>query len=74
MTKNEAQKSKPKKEAPLKVETMFPREEIMQQPSAFNVSPYVLIGAMVEMNNEEYSRSQVLEFIEKFKGKKVEQK
>lgn len=74
MTKNKTQKAEPKKVEPLKVETMFPREEIMRQPSAFDVSPYVLIGAMAEKNDEEYSRSQVLELIEEFKGRKVKQK
>lgn len=68
----EVAKTKPK--APSKVETMFPREEIMRQPSAFGVTNYVLIGAMAEMNKEEYSRSQVLAAIEKFKKKKVKQK
>lgn len=73
MTKiKEIKKAKPK--ATSKVETLFPREEIMRQPSAFGVSNYVLIGAMTEMNEEEYSRSQVLQAIEKFKEKKVKQK
>lgn len=75
MTKKvETKKVEPKETTPLKGETLFPREEIMKQPSAFDVSPYVLIGAMAEMNGEEYSRSQVLEAIKKFKRKKVKQK
>lgn len=73
MTKNEEIEAKPKKKAALKVETMFPREEIMKQPLAFDVSHYVLVGAMAEMNDEEYSRSQVLDAIKKFKERKVKQ-
>lgn len=63
-----------KKSTPLKEESMFPREEIMQQPSAFGVSQYVLIGAMAEMKDKKYSRSQVLIAINEFKERKVEQK
>lgn len=72
--KNEEVETKPKKKAALKVESMFPREEIMKQPSAFGVSHFVLIGAMAEMNDKEYSRSQVIEAVKKFEGRKVEQK
>lgn len=74
MTEKKEAKATPKEKAPLKVETMFPREEIMRQPSAFGVSHYVLIGAMAEMNDKEYSRSQVLKVVESFKKRKVKQK
>lgn len=74
MSKKETNEMVQKKPQPLKVETLFDREEIMGQPSAFGVSHFVLIGAMAEMNDEKYSRSQVLEAVKKFKGKKVEQK
>lgn len=71
---NEKSEIKPKPKVALKAETMFPREEIMKQPSAFSVSPYVLIGAMAEMNDEEYSRSQVLDAVKTFKERKVKQR
>lgn len=74
MTKNEKKEVVTKKPQPIKVETMFLREEIMRQPSAFGVSRFVLIGAMAEMNDESYSRSQVLEAVKSFKGRKVQQK
>lgn len=74
MTKSEKKKIETKKATPLNAETLFPRKEIMKQPSAFGVGSYVLVGAMAEMNDEEYSRSQVLEAIKKFKVRKVKQK
>lgn len=67
MKKNE------KKSKPMNVETLFPREEIMRQPSAFGVNHYVLAGAMVDKNEEVYSRSQVLAAIDEFKKRKVRQ-
>lgn len=72
MTKSEETK-KAKQKAPLKAETMFPREEIMRNAYAFGVTDYTLIGAMASMNDEEYSRSQVLAAIEKFKKRGVKQ-
>lgn len=74
MTKSKEVKETPNKKAPLKVETLFPREEIMRSASAFGVADYMLIGAMAEMNEKEYSRSQVLTAIEKFQKRKVKQK
>lgn len=68
---NKERKTTPKA---LKIEVKFPREEIMASPSAFGVPDYVLIGAMAEMNEKEYTRNQVVEAIKKFKRKKVEQK
>lgn len=58
----------------IKGETMFPRDEILQNPQAFGVSHYLLLGAMAEMTNEQYSRSQVQTAIEEFSKRKVEQK
>lgn len=69
--KKDVVKQSPK---PLKGETMFEREEIMRQPSAFGVNHFMLIGAMAEMNDEKYSRSQVLDAVKLFKERKVEQK
>lgn len=74
MSKKEINEVVQKRPQPLKVETLFDREEIMRQPSAFGVSHFVLIGAMAEMNEEKYSRSQVLEAVKKFRERKVEQK
>jgi len=74
MTKSEEVKEARNKKVPLKIETLFPREEIMRSASAFGVDDYTLIGAMAEMNEKEYSRSQVLAAIEKFKKRKVKQK
>lgn len=68
--KNTKANAKPKA---LKVETKFPRAEIMANPSAFGVADYVLVGAMADLDESEYSRNQVLEAIEKFKKKKVKQ-
>lgn len=75
MTKKSEVKKKPevKGKKPLAAETLFAREEIMRQPSAFGVSYYVLVGAMVNMKEKEYSRSQVLQAIENFKNRKVKQ-
>ncbi|KYG90037.1 hypothetical protein A0U40_18700 [[Bacillus] sp. KCTC 13219] len=58
----------------IKGEAMFSREEILQNPQAFEVSAYVLVGAMANMNDAEYSKSQVAAAIKKFVGRKVEQK
>lgn len=74
MTKSKEVKETPDKKVSLKVETLFPREEIMRNASAFGVDDYTLIGAMAEMNEKEYSRSQILAAIEKFKKRKVKQK
>lgn len=38
MTKSKEVKETPNKKAPLKVETLFPREEIMRSASAFGVA------------------------------------
>lgn len=72
---NKEKKTKTK-EAPkaLNVEMKFPREEIMESPSAFGVPDYVLIGAMAQMTEKEYTRNQVVKAIKNFKRKKVEQK
>lgn len=58
----------------IKGETMFHRDEILQNPQAFGVSGYVLLGAMADMTDEQYSRSQVQEAIKSFSKRKVEQK
>lgn len=72
---NKEKKTKAK-EVPkaLNVEMKFMREEIMASPSAFGVPDYVLVGAMAQMNEKEYTRNQVVEAIKNFKGRKVEQK
>lgn len=74
MSKGKEKEVVQKKPQPLNVETLFDREEIMRQPSAFGVSHFVLVGAMAEMKDEKYSRSQVLEAVKSFKERKVEQK
>lgn len=74
MKKDEKKEAVKQKSEPLKAETMFEREEIMRQPSAFGVNYFMLIGAMAEMNDEKYSRSQVLDAVKSFKERKVEQK
>lgn len=74
MTENKTEKATATKTRAIKGETLFDREEILSNPQAFDVSSYVLAGAMAEMTDEKYSRSQVKAAIEKFTKRKVEQK
>lgn len=74
MTEIKETKTAPAKKQAIVGETMFTREEILSNPQAFGVSSYMLVGAMAEMTNEKYSRSQVQVAIEKFNKRKVEQK
>lgn len=74
MTEVKETKVTPSKNQAIKGETLFSREEILQNPQAFGVNSYVLVGAMVEMTESQYSRSQVLAAIKAFSKRKVEQK
>lgn len=68
-TKNEGQKRSEKK--PLAVEVRYPREEILANPSAFNVRAEVLAGALSMLPGNEFTRRQVVDAIENFKKRKV---
>ena len=74
MTEVKETKATPPKDQPIKGETLFSREEILQNPQAFGVSSYVLVGAMAAMTENQYSRSQVQAAIKAFSKRKVEQK
>lgn len=74
MTEVKATNRAPSKKQAIKGETLFSKEEILQNPQAFGVNYYVLVGAMADMTESHYSRSQVIAAIAAFSKRKVEQK
>lgn len=56
---------------PVSGETYYSLEEINATPSAFNVLPEVLAGALAMTKEKKLTRSQVLAAIEEFKNRKV---
>lgn len=63
--------NKIKEQKPTVVETLYTREEILAQASAFGVRPEVVAGALFSVKSEKMTRKQVEEAIEKFKKKEV---